>query len=64
VRVYRGADGDFTLYDDDGKTYAEGGDQKITRLHSNNPRQRRASSFRSSVDVVVNLAGKILRKLP
>jgi len=29
VRVYRGADGDFTLYDDDGKTYAEGGDQKI-----------------------------------
>jgi alpha-D-xyloside xylohydrolase len=37
VRVYRGADGDFTLYDDDGKTYAyEGGDRKITRLHWNN----------------------------
>jgi alpha-D-xyloside xylohydrolase len=36
VRVYRGADGDFTLYDDDGKTYAyEGGDRKITRLHWN-----------------------------
>jgi len=35
--VYRGADGDFTLYDDDGKTYAyEGGDRKITRLHWNN----------------------------
>jgi alpha-D-xyloside xylohydrolase len=37
VRVYRGADGDFTLYDDDGKTYAyEGGDRKVTRLHWNN----------------------------
>jgi alpha-D-xyloside xylohydrolase len=37
LRVYRGADGDFTLYDDDGKTYAyEGGDRKITRLHWNN----------------------------
>ena len=37
VRVYRGADGDFTLYDDDGKTYAyEGGDRKITRLHWDN----------------------------
>jgi alpha-D-xyloside xylohydrolase len=37
VRVYRGADGDFTLYDDDGKTYAyEGGDRRITRLHWNN----------------------------
>jgi alpha-D-xyloside xylohydrolase len=37
VRVYRGANGDFTLYDDDGKTYAyEGGDRKVTRLHWNN----------------------------
>ena len=37
VRVYRGADGDFTLYDDDGKTYAyEGGDRRITRLHWDN----------------------------
>jgi hypothetical protein len=37
VRVYRGADGDFTLYDDDGKTYAyEGGDRRITLLHWNN----------------------------
>jgi alpha-D-xyloside xylohydrolase len=37
VRVYRGADGEFTLYDDDGKTYAyEGGDRRITRLHWNN----------------------------
>jgi alpha-D-xyloside xylohydrolase len=41
VRVYRGADGDFTLYDDDGRTYAyEGGDRKITRLHWNNAASR------------------------
>ena len=34
VRVYPGADGDFTLYNDDGKTYAyEHGDSKITQLH-------------------------------
>ena len=37
VRVYRGANGDFTLYDDDGKTYAyETGDRRITRLHWDN----------------------------
>jgi len=35
--VYRGADGDFTLYDDDDKTYAyESGERRITRLHWNN----------------------------
>jgi alpha-D-xyloside xylohydrolase len=35
--VYPGADGEFTLYDDDGKTYAyETGDRRITRLHWNN----------------------------
>jgi alpha-D-xyloside xylohydrolase len=34
VRVYPGASGDFTLYDDDGKTYAyEQGDANITHLH-------------------------------
>jgi alpha-D-xyloside xylohydrolase len=34
VRVYRGANSDFTLYDDDGTTYAyEQGAGKITRLH-------------------------------
>ena len=34
LRVYPGADAEFTLYDDDGKTYAyEGGSNKITRLH-------------------------------
>ena len=34
VRVYPGADGGFTLYSDDGTTYAyEKGDFKITKLH-------------------------------
>ncbi len=34
VRIYPGASGDFTLYQDDGKTYAyEKGASSITRLH-------------------------------
>jgi alpha-D-xyloside xylohydrolase len=34
VRVYRGADGDFALYNDDGTTYAyETGSSEITHLH-------------------------------
>lgn len=34
VRVYPGADGDFTLYSDDGQTYAyESGQSQITHLH-------------------------------
>jgi alpha-D-xyloside xylohydrolase len=41
VRVYPGADGAFTLYDDDGKTYAyENGDRRITRLHWNDAGRR------------------------
>jgi alpha-glucosidase (family GH31 glycosyl hydrolase) len=41
VRVYPGADGQFTLYDDDGKTYAyETGDRRITRLHWNDAARR------------------------
>ncbi|MGA2571130.1 MAG: TIM-barrel domain-containing protein [Terracidiphilus sp.] len=36
VLVYPGADGDFTLYNDDGKTYEyEKGDSQITQLHWN-----------------------------
>jgi alpha-D-xyloside xylohydrolase len=34
VRIYRGASGDFTLYNDDGTTYAyEQGKSRITHLH-------------------------------
>jgi len=41
VRVYRGADADFTLYQDDGLTYAyEKGDSRITRLHWNDAAQK------------------------
>jgi alpha-D-xyloside xylohydrolase len=37
VRVYPGADGEFTLYNDDGQTYAyEKGDSQITKLHWDN----------------------------
>ena len=36
VLIYPGADGDFTVYNDDGQTYAyEKGNSKITRLHWN-----------------------------
>jgi alpha-glucosidase (family GH31 glycosyl hydrolase) len=36
VLVYPGKDGDFTLFNDDGKTYAyEKGDSQITHLHWN-----------------------------
>jgi alpha-D-xyloside xylohydrolase len=34
IQVYAGANGDFTLYDDDGMTYAyEAGGGKVTKLH-------------------------------
>ena len=37
LQVYPGADGDFTLFNDDGHTYAyEKGDSQITHLHWNN----------------------------
>jgi alpha-D-xyloside xylohydrolase len=37
IKVYPGADGDFSLYSDDGKTYAyEKGDFRITDLHWDN----------------------------
>ncbi len=41
VRVYPGADCDFTLYNDDGKTYAyEKGDSSITNMHWNDATDR------------------------
>jgi transcription elongation factor len=37
VRIYAGASGDFTIYQDDGKTYAyEKGKGTVTHLHWNN----------------------------
>jgi alpha-D-xyloside xylohydrolase len=41
LRVYPGEDGDFTLYSDDGKTYAyERGETQITHLHWDNRAHR------------------------
>ncbi|HEY6180877.1 MAG TPA: TIM-barrel domain-containing protein, partial [Terriglobales bacterium] len=41
VRVYPGADGDFTLFADDGNTYAyENGTSSITKLHWDNTSQQ------------------------
>lgn len=41
VSIYPGADADFTLFDDDGTTYAyEKGDAKITHLHWDDAHQR------------------------
>jgi len=45
VRIYPGADADFTLYDDDGKTYAyESGKSRITKLHWDNAAQKLSQS--------------------
>jgi alpha-D-xyloside xylohydrolase len=41
VRIYAGVDDDFTLYSDDGTTYAyEKGDFKTTKLHWNDSAQK------------------------
>lgn len=45
IRVYPGADADFTLFSDDGQTYAyEKGAGSITRLHWDNAARKLASS--------------------
>jgi alpha-D-xyloside xylohydrolase len=45
IRVYPGADGDLTLYNDDGLTYAyEKGESSITHLHWNEAAQKLESS--------------------
>jgi alpha-D-xyloside xylohydrolase len=41
LRVYPGADADFTLYNDDGKSYAyEKGESQITHLHWDDAAQK------------------------
>jgi alpha-glucosidase (family GH31 glycosyl hydrolase) len=41
IRIYPGADADFALYDDDGKTYTyEKGESKITHLHWHDAAQK------------------------
>ena len=52
LRVYPGADADFTLYDDDGQTYDyEKGAGKVTRLHWDEA-ARQLSPASDNVEVV------------
>ena len=62
LRVYPGADGDFTLYDDDGKTYAyEKGAGSITRLHWDDAKQMLthdgSASWSGPDSAIVKIAG-------
>jgi alpha-D-xyloside xylohydrolase len=51
--VYPGADGDFTLYNDDGKTYAyEHGDATVTRLHWDDSARRFTGADQDIVEVI------------
>jgi alpha-D-xyloside xylohydrolase len=63
VRVYAGADGDFTLYQDDGKTYAyEKGDSSITRLHWDDSAQKLShdgfSAWKTSDEQILEIVGR------
>lgn len=63
VRVYPGANGDFTLFNDDGHTYAyEKGDSRITRLHWNDAAGRLTHTGPDAWTVsdasIVNIVGR------
>ena len=63
VLIYPGADGDFTLFNDDGKTYAyEEGRSKITHLHWSDAARRLthegAQAWTGSDDAVIKIAGQ------
>jgi alpha-D-xyloside xylohydrolase len=63
IRIYPGADSDFTLYDDDGTTYAyEKGVSKIGKLHWNDSAQKLTHSgaqFWSGTDsVTIEIIGR------
>ena len=67
VRVYPGADGDFTLYSDDGKTYAyETGKSDITHLHWSDAaktlRHTGAQAWDAADSAVVEVVGKNVGK--
>jgi hypothetical protein len=62
VRVYPGADGSFTLFSDDGTTYAyEKGAGSITRLHWDDAKQilthEGAASWSEPDRAIVEIAG-------
>lgn len=63
LRVYPGADADFTLFNDDGHTYAyEKGDSQITHLHWNDAAGRLthtgATAWTGSDAGIVNIVGR------
>jgi alpha-D-xyloside xylohydrolase len=63
VRIYPGADADFTLYQDDGKTYAyEKGNSSTTRLHwddaAGNLSHSGASAWKLSDQQVLEVVGR------
>jgi alpha-glucosidase (family GH31 glycosyl hydrolase) len=63
VRVYAGANGSFTLFQDDGKTYAyEKGAGSVTRLTWDNATRRLkhegASAWNGSDQSIVKVIGK------
>ena len=63
VRVYPGANSDFTLYTDDGKTYAyEKGDSSTTHLHWDDAAQKLshegAPAWKSSDEQILEVVGR------
>jgi len=63
VRVYPGADAEFTLFDDDGNTYAyETGNDKVTQLHWDDAARKLAhsgtSAWEGSDSGIVEVVGR------
>ncbi len=63
IKVYSGADGNFSLYNDDGKTYAyEKGDFRVTDLHWDNTAgkltRRGAEAWTGPDDRLVEVVGR------
>jgi alpha-D-xyloside xylohydrolase len=63
VRVYPGADASFTLFNDDGMTYAyEKGAGSVTHLHWDNATQKLtrdgAAAWSGSDDSIVEIVGR------
>jgi alpha-D-xyloside xylohydrolase len=61
IRVYPGANSDFTMYQDDGKTYAyENGTSSITTLHWDNTAAKLAQQGVSvgAVDALLEVVGR------
>jgi alpha-D-xyloside xylohydrolase len=67
LKIYPGADGDFTLYSDDGNTYDyESGKSEITHLHWSDTagklQHTGAAAWSASDDSIVTIVGKTTEK--